>query len=53
MPSSFSRFLSDDELRKVRELYLESLEQEGMTPESEETEPAQQEEAASESSPKS
>jgi hypothetical protein len=26
MPSSFSRFLSDDELQRVRELYLESLE---------------------------
>jgi hypothetical protein len=26
MPSSFSRFLSDEELEKVRKLYLESLE---------------------------
>jgi hypothetical protein len=26
MPSSFSRFLSDEELQRVRQLYLESLE---------------------------
>lgn len=26
MPSSFSRFLSDQELERVRQLYLESLE---------------------------
>jgi hypothetical protein len=26
MPSSFSRFLSDEELEEVRRLYLESLE---------------------------
>lgn len=26
MPSSFSRFLADDELRRVRELYLKSIE---------------------------
>jgi len=26
VPSSFSRFLADDELRRVRELYLESIE---------------------------
>jgi hypothetical protein len=27
MPSSFSRFLSDEELARVRELYLASLEE--------------------------
>lgn len=27
MPSSFSRFLSDQELERVRQLYLESLEE--------------------------
>jgi hypothetical protein len=26
VPSSFSRFLADDELRRVRELYLKSIE---------------------------
>jgi hypothetical protein len=30
MPSSFSRFLNEDELARVREVYLESLRQEGM-----------------------
>jgi hypothetical protein len=30
MPSSFSRFLSDEELMRVRQLYLESLRQEGV-----------------------
>lgn len=28
MPSSFSRFLSDEELERVRELYFESLKDE-------------------------
>jgi hypothetical protein len=27
MPNSFSRFLSDEELQKVRELYLQSLQE--------------------------
>jgi hypothetical protein len=31
VPSSFSRFLSEEELVKVRALYLESLKEEGMT----------------------
>lgn len=30
MPSSFSRFLNEDELARVREVYLESLRQEGI-----------------------
>lgn len=29
MASSFSRFLDDEELQKVRELYLQSLQEEG------------------------
>ncbi|SFJ03048.1 hypothetical protein SAMN05216275_10681 [Streptosporangium canum] len=40
MPSSFSRFLDDEELQKVRELYLQSLEDDGETPEGESPEPA-------------
>lgn len=35
MPNSFSRFLSDAELEKVRRIYLESLEQGGVSPEGE------------------
>lgn len=27
MPNSFSRFLNDEELKKVRELYLKSLQE--------------------------
>jgi hypothetical protein len=33
MPSSFSRFLSDDELQRVRQLYLESVEKNTPKPE--------------------
>ena len=32
MPSSFSRFLTDDELKRVRELYVESLKAEPTDP---------------------
>lgn len=32
MPSSFSRFLSDEELARVRELYEQSLKDESMQP---------------------
>lgn len=30
MPSSFSRFLSEEEMRRVRDLYLRSLEESGL-----------------------
>jgi hypothetical protein len=46
MPSSFSRFLSDQELQRVRELFLESLNAEG-EPKPAETTPAPQPDAAS------